>query len=110
MLLSSLPCSIFPNEPGRGLKPRRRQCDRTIHFHRAKGLHCADAVPYGLTAATAHWSLSCGAAFFPCSWPVLLNADGGGGSLPYHSSAVDAICRRQPPIPRFLAALGPLSS
>ena len=39
LLLSSLPCSLFPDEPGRGLKPRRRQCDRTIHCRRARGLH-----------------------------------------------------------------------
>jgi hypothetical protein len=45
-----------------------------------------------------------------CRVGVLLNTDGGGGSLPYHSSAMDAVCRRRPPRPRFLATPGPLSS
>ena len=64
-LLSILPCSIFPHEPGRGLKPWRWQYDRVIHCRRAKRLHCADEVPCGPTAATAKWSFSCGAACLP---------------------------------------------
>jgi hypothetical protein len=122
-IFSPPPCSVFPDEPGRGLKPRRRQYfvrygktrDRTIYCRRAKRLLGEDAVPCGLDSATIQRPSSCEAAasLLP-AWTygvgVLVNADGGGGSLPYHSSAMDAICCRRPPIPRFLAALGPLSS
>ncbi len=45
-----------------------------------------------------------------CEVGVLLYTDSGGGSFPYHSSGVYAICRRHAPRSRFLAAPGPLSS
>jgi hypothetical protein len=122
-IFSQPPCSVFPDKPGRGLKPRRRQYFarygqtqyRTIYCRRAKRLLGEDAVSRGLASATTPRSSSCEAAasLLP-AWTygvgVLVNADGGGGSLPYHSSAVDAISCRRPPRPRFLAALGPLSS
>jgi hypothetical protein len=61
-LLSILPCSIFPDNPGRSLIPRRRQYDRKNHCRRAKGFHCADAIRCGPTAATSKWFCSCGAS------------------------------------------------
>ena len=122
-IFSLPPCSVFPDEPGWGLKPRRRQYFvrygkaryRTIYCRRAKRLLGEDVVPCGLASATTPRSCSCETAASllsagTCGVGVLVNADGGGGTLPYHSSAVDAICRRRPPKPRFLAALGPLSS
>ena len=57
----SLLCSVFPDEPGQGLKLRPRQCfarcaqwppSRTIHCRRAKRLRGEDAVPCGLSSAT----------------------------------------------------------
>jgi hypothetical protein len=58
---SLLPCSIFPDEPDRGLKPRRRQCpvrcahwppSRTIYCRRTKRLRGEDVVHCGLASAT----------------------------------------------------------
>ncbi len=73
MLLSSLPYSRYPDEPGRGLKPRRRQYlvrygrtrHRLIYCRRSKRLRGEDAVPNGLASATTPRSPSCGAACFP---------------------------------------------
>ena len=86
-----------------------------FHCRRAKRLRGEDAVPAASPRPRHHGPLlAAQLAFLLLAWTcrvsVLLNTDGGGGSLSYHSSVVDAICRRRPTRPRFLAALGPLSS
>ena len=123
LVFSPPPCSLFPDEPGRCLKHRRRQYSvrygktrhRPIYCRRSKRLRGEDAVPCGLASATTSRSLSCVAAASlflasTCRIGGLVIADGVGGILPYHPSAVDAICRRRLPRSRFLAAPGPLSS
>ena len=87
---------LFPDEPGRGLQPRRRQYFvrygktryRPIYCRRAKRLLCEDAVPCGLVSATTKRSSSCEAACLPAPRlnsgrvGVPVNSD-GGDSIPY---------------------------
>jgi hypothetical protein len=70
-VFSCLPCSVFSDEPGRGLKHRRRQWPvrcapwlayRTFHCRRTKGLRDEDRVPCDLALVTTPRSPSCGAA------------------------------------------------
>ena len=115
--------SLFPDEPGRGLKPRRRQYlvryketrYRPIYYCRSKRLRGEDVVPIGLASATTPQSLSCGAACLPAprmdvwGW-CSRRRRWWRRESPVHSSAVYVIRNRRPPGPCFRAAPGPLSS